>query len=263
MSDPESAWDDPNFVAAWNNTYGLDMRNAPIRGKFVFPWIDHEIGNLSGKRILDVGCGNGNLISHFRSASFQEFIGIDTGKAVVESARSAVKDPRVRFIHINPSKPYPQAEIGTDFDAVTSVFVVEEIPFTAFDKFCASIGQSLKPQGKACIFTNHPTNALVEDMTAKLKNSPNQKFPDHQGYFDREPNLYTLDIMNRDKGVSKKAQYHHKTIADIITAFAKSGLSVQSMVEVPRGMLSFADYNNHAPASGDIPRFAGFVFQKA
>ncbi|MFA7277232.1 MAG: class I SAM-dependent methyltransferase [Pseudobdellovibrionaceae bacterium] len=257
-----TAWDDPEFVEAWNATYGLDMRHAPIRGQFVFPWIASHIGNPQGKRLIDIGCGNGNLIRHFHAAAFAELVGIDPGKAVIESAREGLNTPNVKFVHTKATEPLPVAHTGVDFDVATSVFVVEEIPHPHFQAYCSAIRDVLKDKGLALVFTNHPANALAEDLTAQIKGEPNRKFAGHEGYFDRAPNNYTLEIMNGEKGFAKKAAYHHKPVADILNAFAMAGLSLRSMVEVPRGVVSFGDYKNHTPCSGDIPRFAGFVFQK-
>lgn len=263
MSQALTAWDDPEFVQTWNDTYGLDMRHAPIRGQFVFPWIADQLGETCGKTLIDIGCGNGNLVRHFQAANFARIVGIDPGAAVIESARLSQHAPHVSFVHASGSQPLPIDQTGVDFDVATSVFVVEEIPQADFQKYCSVIRDVLKPNGKALIFTNHPVNALAEDMASVMSGTPNKKFPNHAGYFDREPSLYTLEIMNAGKGFGKKAEYHHKTMATIINTFSTASLSLRSMIEVPRGMVSYAERDTHKPKSGDVPRFAGFVFQKA
>jgi hypothetical protein len=158
--------------------------------------------------------------------------------------------------------PFPFKEAGKDFDLVTSIFVAEEVPFSFFDTYCQTIYNSLKSQGRAFIFTNHPANALIEDHVAFIQAKPNQKFPNHKGYFDRDPSLYTLQMMNGEKGVEKKAEYHHKTIADILNSFNRAGLVLQSMIEIPKGVVNLDQLHSYRHQRGDIPRFAGFVFER-
>lgn len=262
MLQTESAWDDPDFANAWNDTYGIDMSMAPTRAGLVFPWMEMNISDASNLRLIDIGCGNGNLIRHFTKASLAEMVGVDSGRAILQSAKNSLTDPRVKFVHASATNPFPFAETGKDFDLVSSIFVVEEIPFASFDNYCQTLHDVLKPQGKAFVFTNHPANALIEDHTSLMHGKPNQKFPDHKGYFDRDPSLYTLQMMNGTKGIEKKAAYHHKTIADILNSFNRAGLILQSMIEVPKGVVHLNEQSLYACRRGDIPRFIGFVFER-
>lgn len=262
MQKTATAWDDEDFVRTWNETYGHDMRNAPIRGAFVFPWIASHAGNMQGKCLIDIGCGNGNLINHFQKSALNRLVGVDPGSAVIASAKLSVTDPRATFIHASATQPLPVIPTGNMFDFATSVFVVEEIPSNQFQAYCSTIRESLKEKGTAFIFTNHPANAMVVDITANIKGEPNTKFANHSGYFDRTPNAYTLEIMNNKQGFAKKAEYHHKTISDILNAFATAGMSLRAMIEVPQRVITLEAAQAHIPKSGDTPRFAGFVFQK-
>lgn len=254
-------WDDPAFVATWNATYGMDMSRAPIRPGVVYPWIADIVGNFSGKKLIDLGCGNGNLIHHFRDAAFASWVGVDPGKAVLESARDHIQNPRIDFLHASATDPSLRSELGhCGFDAATAIFVLEEISNDSLQGLCSNIRKLLSRQGQALIFSNHPINAFAEDFRAALANEPNKKFEGHKGYFDRSPLEYTLSVMNYQNGHPDKAEYHHKTIGDIVNAFAREGLFLKKMLEVPYGVLSYGDIKTREPKAGDLPRFAGFVF---
>lgn len=259
-----TAWDDPEFVKVWNDTYGVDMEKAPIRGEFVFPWIESKVGNLSGKCLIDLGCGNGNLIRHFLKASYgiKKLVGVDSGEAVIQSAQTETKDSRASFVHASAVEEIDYSYTGQNFDVVTSIFVVEEIPIDKFQKYCRNVSSLMGRGTLAFVFTNHPVNALAEDLTSHLMGRENLKFKGHKGYFDSTANEYTLAVMNGARGHERKAAYHHKPLADILTAFAAAGLSLRSMVELPRGVKSLSEWQAHTPKSGDIPRFVGFMFEK-
>jgi SAM-dependent methyltransferase len=248
-----TAWDDPEFVRAWNETYGLEMQNAPIRPGLIFPLLAQKTGGFAGLDLADLGCGNGNLIKYFSGAAFKSWTGVDGGGAVIDSARASVTDPRVNFVHADLTEKLPLPDNSAD--AVTAVFVVEELSAARLKDFFANAARILRPGGRAYIFTNHPSNALVQDLEAVRNGGVNKKFEGHKGYFDRDPSTYALSVLNQGQGFTTKAVYNHKTMGDIVTAAAQAGLAVDEMREVPDRIITLADWENHQPKQGDIPRF--------
>jgi len=257
----ENVWNDPEFAQNWNETYGLDMSRAPIRTQFIFPLLEKKIGDMEGLHLADLGCGNGNLILHFNKASFASWTGIDGGKAILDTARESVKDPRVKFIHKNLTSTLPIKEASMDI--VTSIFVLQEIPLKTHETFFNNISKMLKPEGKAFIFGSHPSYALVQDVLAvETNNSVNTKFPGHKGYFDSEPTEYVLSILNKEKKYDKKAFHHHTPISDTFNMAVKSGLYVHDIKEVPQGVINVETLATRKPKQGDIPRFVHLEMRK-
>lgn len=248
-----TAWDDAEFVRAWNETYGLAMQNAPIRPGLIFPLLARKTGDFAGLDLADLGCGNGNLIKYFEGARFKSWTGVDGGSAVIDSAAQSVTDPRVKFVHADLTKPIPLA--AESADAATAIFVLEEIEAARLKDFFANVARVLKPDGRAYIVSNHPVNALIHDLEAVRTGEGNKKFEGHRGYFDREPSTYALSVLNQGQGFGKKAVYHHHTVGDIVTAFAQAGLVAREMAEIPDKIITLADWENHKPQPGDIPRF--------
>lgn len=256
----DTVWDDPAFVKNWNDTYGLDMHNAPIRPGFIFPYIRQEI-SFTGLNALDLGCGNGNLIKFFLGKDFSSWIGIDSGRAVLDSAEISVNDKRVEFIHQSVTSP-SIASLKEQFDLVTSIFLLEELANETLAQFFSNISSGLKKGGRAIIFSNHPARALVEDTKAFVSGIENQKFKEQAGYFDRKPTSYNLSVLNSKNGEPLKANYYHKTLSDIINAIVESGLKIHRMVELPTSVLTLDDIQNHQPKSGDEAKFLLFDLSK-
>lgn len=257
-----TAWDDPAFVSAWNETYGMDMRNAPIRPGTVYPWLAEQVKDFTGKKLIDIGCGNGNLIHHFRNAGFREWHGIDSGSEVIKSAISHVVRPDVTFTHFNPAEPFPYEQTGRDYDVATAIFVLEEIPNPAFPQFCRTVSNLLRTGGKALIFSNHPVNILREDMLRAANSDHPVKFEGLDGYFDRDPSTYSLSVLNQTNNVAKKTPYHHKTLSDILNGFSRAGLCLNDTIEVPLGVTNITEMKERKPQQGDAPRFIGLSFEK-
>ncbi len=253
----KTVWDDPAFAAAWNDTYGIDMQKTSVRAELAFPLIADAIGNFNGKTLADFGCGNGNLIRHFGHRHFKSWIGIDGGRAILDTAIAHTADARVTFEHRDLCRLFTAA---APVDVVTSMFVLEEIPAVHLRSFFANVAGMLKPRGMALMFTQHPAYAMMEAHRAMAAGTPNTKFQGHQGYFDTNPSTYALQLLNQRDGEALMAAHHHKPLMTIVNDAASAGLVLTSMVETPAGIGSLESLRAHAPAAGDFPRFLFLAF---
>lgn len=247
-----SVWDNEDYVRRWNETYGLDMRGAPIRTQFIFPFLKERWGDLSGKNLLDLGCGNGNLIRYFSDAAFAGWTGVDAGSAVLASARDANPDERLTFIRADATRPIQDIPANS-FDIASSVFVLEEIADAGLRGYMGNFSAALNPQGEAHVFTQHPAHLLLEAAKAAAAGTPNPKYLGSQGYYDREPCEYAFAVWTGADGQPERVPYHHHTLADIMNAVSASGLVVKNMLEIPGSAVSGGDYVQ--PPPHDLPRF--------
>jgi SAM-dependent methyltransferase len=72
-----------------------------------------EIGDLSGSKVLDFGCGTGHLLTYLGRSGFTgEYVGLDLIDEMVEVARS--KHPDERFV----SRDVLEQDLDEDFDYV-------------------------------------------------------------------------------------------------------------------------------------------------
>jgi SAM-dependent methyltransferase len=249
-----TVWDDPHYVSEWNQTYGLDMRNAKARTDLFFPLFAESVGAFAGKTLIDFGCGNGNLIRVFQQEAFGRWVGVDRGSAVIESARQSVQDSRVQFVEADITEAGSPALPVQKADVVTSVFVVEELPEDALQAHFITMRNALAQAGKAVLFCNHPAYAMHHDWTAHKNGQPNRKFENHRGYFDRTPTTFALELLNQEQGYAARPLYFHKTLGDIFNAARSAGLTLQRMIEIPASDIHWPPQNRDAQ-SGDFPRF--------
>lgn len=254
-----TVWDNQHFADAWNNTYGIDMAKAPIRPGVVFPLICNRVGwneaNAIEPRLVDFGCGNGNLIRALKDHPFKEWVGIDSGSAILDTASPLAEDTRISFMHADISEDLSH-KIGTNFDHATSVFTLEEIPVQGVPNLFNNMASAVSARaGSVHIFTQHPAYALQQDLLALEHRESNKKFIGNQGYFDTEKSFYNLSVLNAQQGFPEQAEYHHKPLGLIINGLAKAGLCLDEMLEVPAGIIKLAEVEAHTPKSGDVPRF--------
>lgn len=95
---------------------------------------------LKGKKILDVGCGDGKFTSAL--ARETETIGIDFSENAIRFAKCLV--PEASFLVMNATQmEFPDA----NFDVVTCLDVIEHLPGHRVKKVIDEIYRVLKPEG--------------------------------------------------------------------------------------------------------------------
>jgi 2-polyprenyl-3-methyl-5-hydroxy-6-metoxy-1,4-benzoquinol methylase len=107
--------------------YGWESADAPPCCDYVVPQVLNILGSLKHGRVLDLGCGNGQLCRLVAAAGY-EAVGLELDAEGVRIARQS--HPHLRFynygVQDDPQKLLAD-EAGRQFDAVVSTEVVEHL----------------------------------------------------------------------------------------------------------------------------------------
>ena len=154
------------FVASDGDGYQVQMgrwsrRLAPL-------FIDFA-GITTAERVLDVGCGTGNLsFSLARNAAIASVRGIDLSPAYVEHAKRRNRDARIAFAVADACVlPFPDAS----FDHALSLLVLQFVPQT--DLVVREMQRVTRPGGTVAAATwdargGLVCNRLIYDAAAML-----------------------------------------------------------------------------------------------
>lgn len=112
-------------------------------------WIDKHVG-LSGKRVLDVGCGGG-LLSEGMAARGAEVIGIDLSEKPLGVARLHLLESGHRVDYRKIAVEELADEQPGTFDAVTCLEMLEHVPQPA--SVVAACARLVKPGGQVFFST--------------------------------------------------------------------------------------------------------------
>lgn len=69
------------------NEYAEIGPKEPIKTYVLIPSLKKIVGNIDGKRVLDLGCGNGLYARILKSLGAKEVIGVDSSKEMVKLAK--------------------------------------------------------------------------------------------------------------------------------------------------------------------------------
>ena len=137
----------------------------------------HEYRDFKNKKVLDVGCGNGYVLSKYASEGAEVF-GVDVTEAAIELTQK-------RFKHLNLNGDFREADAQSlpfpenTFDCVCSMGVLHHVPNT--QKAVDEIFRVLKPGGRLIVMFYHKNSAKYQfnyRVRSIITGKPVQKLAD-------------------------------------------------------------------------------------
>ena len=130
------------------------------------PWLKEKTRLISlmikGKKILEVGCGTGNLIQFLSDKNFQ-IMGTDYSNVYLDKARK--KNPNVKFFNADLMHKESWSSFQNSFDTVIASEVIEHIEDDSFA--LETIHSLLKPNG-ILVLTVPAFNSLYSPLDKKI-----------------------------------------------------------------------------------------------
>jgi 2-polyprenyl-3-methyl-5-hydroxy-6-metoxy-1,4-benzoquinol methylase len=217
---PQNIYDDPRFFAGY-----AQMERFGSGWELALEHVDFLalLPSVQGRRVLDLGCGAGQLALHLATAGAAEVIGVDLSERMLELARAERAHPRVSYQRVAiEDVTFPPER----FELVTSSLAFHYV--ADYADLARRIGGWLAPGGVLVYSTEHPI------YTARL--------PHHGWVLDQqgERTGWVLDHY-ADEGARQEHWFvsgvrkYHRTIATLLNGLLEAGLVIERVVEpVPR-----------------------------
>lgn len=191
------------------------------------------LGDLSGRQVLDAGCGEG-FLARVLAAHGARVTGIDLSERLVAMARA--KDPHhTSAYHVaDLSRPLPA--FAKHFERIGSYLVLNDV--ADHRGFAATLATMTRPGARVVLAFNNPYSSVVRGHVAD--------------YFANGA-LGTYGGL-AEQGIH--AHYYHRTLEEYLDAFLGVGFQLAKLADVTdRGGLPWL-----LPAHARFPRFTILAF---
>lgn len=155
--EPQNIYDDPDFFAGYSTLerFGPGWERAAEHADLMA-----LLPDVDGRRVLDLGCGAGQLARHLATRGAVDVIGVDLSERMLELARTRWAHPRVTYLRSGIEEVmFPSAR----FDVVVSILVFHYVD--DYRRLVARVADWLTPGGVIVFSTEHPifTARLPDD----------------------------------------------------------------------------------------------------
>jgi SAM-dependent methyltransferase len=216
MSPPQNIYDDPDFLAGYSRLerFGSGWTRAVEHADFL-----RLLPRVEGKRVLDLGCGMGQLAVHLAEAGAAEVIGVDISERMLTLAMAERGHPRVTYLReAIESVAFPSDR----FDLVVSSLAfhyVEDYP-----GLVRRIARWLTPGGVLVYSTEHPIYTAVDPATGWALDGDGKRL---HWALDR----YSDEGWREQRWFVDGVRKYHRTMATLINGLVDVGLAVERVLE--------------------------------
>lgn len=207
---------------SWNNISEEWCDIAPINGTrqyFIMPYMLRLMGDVSGKRILDLGCGEGGY-SRELTLRGAEVVAIDCAEFSIEYAKKRSLEEGLDIQHYvrNSSDLYGIEDCR--FDIVLCSMMLMDCE--DLDGTINEISRVLRPNGKLYVSVLHP--CFTGKNIGREGKGINRKVI-VEDYFN--PSVYSQTL----PGGKIEVVWRHRTLEEYVKLFVKHGLSITDLNE--------------------------------
>lgn len=173
------------------------------------------VGNVRGKKILELGCGGGQCSIAFAKRG-AKCTGIDISKKQLEYAEALAKKEKVKVKFIRGDIQTLRGIKSKSYDVVFSAFAFQYIP--NLTKCFKEVYRVLKKNGLFVFSLDHPFYLTINPKTLKIERSY-YKTGKHE------------EIETWPDGTKHKFVIYRRKVSDIYNSLIKAGFFVEKIIE--------------------------------
>jgi SAM-dependent methyltransferase len=202
-----------------------DVAADILAGKTSLTVLQRELaGDVAGKRLLDLGCGDGFELLEWARAGAQ-VVGVDNSPQQLAAAQRAADRLGVSCqLVLADLLKLPDDLLRAEFDLVFSAWVTAWIG--NLPRWFNNVAQALKPGGVFLLSGGHPLTAFLAEQQqgARARSSYYQEGP----FYEKADQSSTWN----PAGDHYTTIEWQPTLSSIVTAVAQSGLRITHLLEL-------------------------------
>lgn len=213
----QNIFDNKQFFSGYQALRGREQNSNDL---IIDPALAALLPDLSGKTVLDLGCGDGKHCADFILRGAKSVVGLDISEKMLQIAQAQNANDAIRYLKMSMTDI---AELQEGFDFIYSNMAFHYIEdFAAFAKTLFSV---LDPGGVLLFAQEHPVITATIDCKGHFNKSLSGKklsytFSDY-GVLGKRVTTWFVD------GVVK----YHRRISDILNALTDAGFVIERVEE--------------------------------
>lgn len=214
--DPQNVYDDPRFFAGYA---AMDRSRAEWGAAMEHQTFIELLGDVAGSRVLDLGCGGGQLAFHLAEAGAAEVVAIDASERMLAMARTKRSHTQVSY------RLATMEEVS--FKPATFDVVVSSLAFHYVDDYAAvveRIARWLVPGGVMVYSTEHPVFTARATTDGWVVDGAGTR----RGWGIDE---YADEGVREHAWFIPRVRRYHRTVSTLLDGLIDSGLTIERVVE--------------------------------
>jgi len=246
-------WD--AVARTWAETVrnGGDINREAVTGPAMF----RMLGPVKGKRVLDLGCGEG-YSARILAKQGAKVVGIDASKEMIELAREKEREEPLGIKYHVADAAWLSMFAHSSFDIVVAFMSLMDIP--DLDGALREVSRVLKKGGRFLFSITHPCFVRFRDDLGWEKDEKGRKLCYRvDDYFDEGPKEFVFTLGCGRVTLPVKMINFHRTLTTYFRALHKAEL-VAVRLEEPRPS---SEVLTRYPQLEDLLRIPNFMIIEA
>ena len=172
---------------------------------------------LTGKAVLDLGCGYGENCAEFKARGASRVLGVDISEKML--AVAVEENPNIEFIRADMSD---LSFIKDKYDVVFSSLAVHYIE--DFSAFVKGVYEVLNPEGYFIFSQEHPLTTAPITSASWARDEDGNIL--HYKLTD-----YSRPGFRSTKWIVEGVEKYHRTFSELVNALCAAGFAIEKMIE--------------------------------
>ncbi|GJL80809.1 MAG: SAM-dependent methyltransferase [marine bacterium B5-7] len=209
----QNIYDEPEFFAGYSQ---LERSERGLDGAPEWPAIRDLIPDLSGKVVVDLGCGFGWFARWAREAGAARVLALDVSENMIARARQDTHDPGIdyRIADLNRLS-LPDDEFDLAYSSLAFHYIED------FDHLVENIRRGLRPNGQLVFSIEHPIY-MAPEAPGWIDLNSRKTWPVNQYLVEGQRVMNWLA-----DGVIK----YHRTIGTTLNSLIRRGFAIDHVLE--------------------------------
>jgi SAM-dependent methyltransferase len=213
---PQNIYDDPDFFAGYSK---LERFGAGWTRAYEQPSFLRLLPDVAGSRVLDLGCGVGQLAQYLAQQGAAEVIGVDLSEQMLAVARAEWSHPNLAFQRASiEDAAFPPDRFELIVSSLAFHYVAD------YQALCRRIASWLTPDGILVFSNEHPVYLTRATPEGWVRDA------------DGQPQYWALDRygdegLREESWIADGVQKYHRMTSTLLNGLIEAGLTIERVVE--------------------------------